>query len=88
MERQADMHRGRLHGFFLRAVQLFMRLPSCISIFPAHLGSPESLEGQLLSFWGGTGQQSYQTFVHLILVLGVTMDQRIQENLHFFLGLF
>lgn len=54
----------------------------------AYLGSPECLQGQLLSFWGCTGQQSYQTFVHLVLVLGITVDQRIQEDLNFFLSLF
>lgn len=54
----------------------------------AYLGSPECLQGQLLSFWGRTGQQSYQTFVHLVLVFGITMDQRIQEDLNFFLSLF
>lgn len=54
----------------------------------AYLGSPECLQGQLLSFRGRTRQQSYQTFVHLILVLGITVDQRIQQDLHFFLSLF
>lgn len=54
----------------------------------AYLGSPESLHGQLLGFWGPTGQQSYETFIYLILVLGVTMDQSFQQDLHFLLGLF
>lgn len=54
----------------------------------AHLGRPQSLQGQLLRLGRGAGQQGYQPLVHLILVLGVTVDQRIQQNLHFLLGLF
>lgn len=52
-----------------------------------HLGSPESLQGQLLRFRGPTGQQSYQTFVHLVMVLGIAVNQGIQQDLYFLLGL-
>lgn len=57
-------------------------------IAAAHLGSLESLQGQSLGFRGLTGQQSYQAFVYLVLVLGIAMNQRFQQNLHFLLGLF